>query len=608
MAVALESARLFDETKRLLTETDQRNAELAVINDIGEALAKQLDFAAIIELVGERVKAIFAVDSLFIALYDAETNEIRFPYDIDEGARFDRGVIQLGPGITSTVIRTGRPLRISTLEEQVAAGALSVGGTETASWLGVPIMAGERVIGVVGLESILEHAFSEADERLLSTLAASMGVALENARLFEETKRLLTETDQRAAELAIINSVQDGLAAELDMQAMYDLVGDKILGIFDTQVVDIGVYDAGAGLVRFPYTIERGVRFPDEPMALIGFRKQVLETGRSILINEDLQARSAELGQTDAIQGEPAKAAIYAPLLSGGRATGVVSLQNLDREHAFSQSDLDLLTTLAASLSVALDNARLIDETRQRAAELAIVNSVGQALAGQLDLDALIEQLGDQMRETFDADLVYVAFHDQERGMIDFAYYSEGGVREANAPMQFGEGLTSQVLRSREPLLLNREAQFAGRTAIGTPASSYLGVPILAGDEAIGVISVQDTTQSGRFGEAESRLLATLAANVGVAIQNARLYRDAQRQAAEMTTLAEVAAEISAMLDLGPVLEVIADRALALLAGDTSAVYLAEDDGEAFRPFVALGILCRCRHGRHDHLGRRDHR
>ena len=589
MAVALESARLFDETKRLLTETDQRNAELAVINDIGHALAKQLDFAAIIELVGERVRAIFAVDSLFIALYDPATNLMRFPYDIDEGARFERGVLPLGPGITSTVIRSGRSLRLSTLEEQVAAGAMQIGGSDTLSWLGVPITAGDRVIGVVGLESIHAHAFSEGDERLLNTLASSMGVALENARLFEETKRLLTETDQRAAELAIINSVQDGLAAELDMQAMYDLVGDKILGIFDTQVVDIGVFDVDEGLFRFPYTMERGVRFPDEPMDLIGFRKQVVETGRSILINEDLKNRSAELGQTDAIQGEPAKSAIYAPLLGGGRVTGVVSLQNLDREHAFSQSDLDLLTTLAASLSVALDNARLIDETRQRAAELAIVNSVGQALAGQLDLDALFEQLGDQMRDTFDADLVYVALHDREREMIDFVYYSEGGVRSENPPMQFGEGLTSQILQTRQPLLLNREAQFAGRTAIGTPASSYLGVPILAGDEAIGVISVQDTALGGRFGEAESRLLATLAANVGVAIQNARLYREAQRQAAEMTALAEVAAEISAMLDLGPVLERIADRAMALLSGDTSAVFLADEGGEVFRPFVALG-------------------
>ena len=146
------------------------------------------------------------------------------------------------------------------------------------------------------------------------------------------------------------------------------------------------------------------------------------------------------------------------------------------------------------------------------------------------------------------------------RDMIDFVYYSEGGVQGDNASIRFGEGLTSQVLQTRQPLLLNTEAQFAGRSMLGTPASSYLGVPIVAGDEAIGVISVQDTAQIGRFGEADQRLLATLAANVGIAIQNARLYRDAQRQAAEMTALAEVAAEISAMLDPASVLERIAER------------------------------------------------
>ena len=79
--------------------------------------------------------------------------------------------------------------------------------------------------------------------RLLTTLAASLSVALENARLFDETQRLLTETNERAAELAIINSVQEGLAANLDMQSMYDLVGDKIAEIFDAHSVDIGLYD-----------------------------------------------------------------------------------------------------------------------------------------------------------------------------------------------------------------------------------------------------------------------------------------------------------------------------------------------------------------------------
>ena len=88
-----------------------------------------------------------------------------------------------------------------------------------------------------------ENAFSESDVRLLQTLASSMGVALENARLFDETQRLLKETEQRAAELAIINSVQEGLASKLDMQAIFDLVGDKIQSMFNAQSVIISSFD-----------------------------------------------------------------------------------------------------------------------------------------------------------------------------------------------------------------------------------------------------------------------------------------------------------------------------------------------------------------------------
>ncbi len=71
-----------------------------------------------------------------------------------------------------------------------------------------------------------------------------MSVALENARLFDETQRLLKETEQRAAELAVINSIQEGMAAELDFQAIVDLVGDKLREVFNTGDIGIRWYDA----------------------------------------------------------------------------------------------------------------------------------------------------------------------------------------------------------------------------------------------------------------------------------------------------------------------------------------------------------------------------
>ena len=96
--------------------------------------------------------------------------------------------------------------------------------------------------------------------RLLETLAASMSVALENARLFDETQRLLKETERRAAELAVINSIQQGMAAKLDFQAIIDLVGDKIREIYHQTDLNIRIYDPETGLIHFPYTYENGKR------------------------------------------------------------------------------------------------------------------------------------------------------------------------------------------------------------------------------------------------------------------------------------------------------------------------------------------------------------
>ena len=93
--------------------------------------------------------------------------------------------------------------------------------------------------------------------RLLHTLANAMSVALENARLFDETQRLLKETEQRAAELAIINSVQQALAAELNMQGIYDAVGDKIREIFNQADVGIRIYDPQTELDSLPVRLRK---------------------------------------------------------------------------------------------------------------------------------------------------------------------------------------------------------------------------------------------------------------------------------------------------------------------------------------------------------------
>ena len=569
---------------RAIEETRQRNAELAIVNEIGGALAQELEFGAIIELVGDRVRSIFDVRSLFIALYDPVANQISWPYDIDEGERFQRDPRPLGPGLTSTVITTQRPVRVGSMAEQEAAGAVQIGGTETLSWMGVPIVGANRVVGVVGLESVHANAFSEGDERLLATLATSMGVALENVRLFDETKRLLTETDQRAAELAIINGVQKGLAAEIDMQAMYDLVGDKIQEIFDAQVVDIGIFDPETRRLHFPYTIERGVRFPDESMELVGFRKHVIETGQPLLIDHDIEARNAEFGNPAVISGEPPRSTLWVPLHAGDRVVGVFSLQNLDIEYAFDEADVRLLSTIAASLSVALENARLVDETRQRNAELAIINGIQQGLAAELDMQAMYDLVGDKIQEIFDAQVVDIGVYDQADALVRFPYSIERGVRFPDEPIAL-VGFRKEVLESGRALMLNegvvaRAAELGQAAAIqGETAKAVIFAPLMVGGHPSGVISVQNIDREFAFSGSDLDLLTTLAASLSVALDNARLIDETRQRAAELAIVNSVGQALAGHLELDALISDLGDQMRGTF--DADLVYVALHDRES---------------------------
>jgi GAF domain-containing protein/CheY-like chemotaxis protein len=595
LSVALENARLFDETQRLLTETNERAAELAIINSIQQGLAEHLVMQAMYDLVGDKITEIFDAHSVDIGLYDFEREMIHYPYSVERGQRLPGDSFPFG-ALTRRVINEAKPVVIPDVDAwaQETGTVIPIEGERPKSLVFAPLVTAGKPFGRISLQN-LDHtnAFSEADVRLLATLAGSLSVALENARLFDETQRLLAETNERAAELAIINSVQQGLAAKLDMQSMYDLVGDKIHEIFDAQVVDIALYDFDSQTVSYPYTIERGKRLVDETPHPIGpLGRAVIETRAALLVG-DLDAWSAERGVAQQVDiGEPTKSVLFVPLFVGSELRGHISLQNIDHTDAFSPADQRLLTTLGSSLSVALENARLVGETRQRAAELAIVNELGQATASQLDLEKLIDLAGNQMAATFKADIAYVALVDPNTGLIEFPYHIENGVQEPQDSMKLGEGLTSKIILSRQPLLLNQQAQFDEiRQGVGTDVRSYLGVPIFAGDEAIGALSVQSVAQEGRFGEADVRLLTTLAANIGSAIQNALLYGESQRRATEMSTMAEVGREISATLDLDAILQRIVARAQDLLDGTSAAVFLADDDGQKFRATAAVGNI-----------------
>jgi GAF domain-containing protein len=234
------------------------------------------------------------------------------------------------------------------------------------SLLMVPMVVGTTVRGLIGLsDQHRERAYDEGDLRLLQTLSGSMAVALENARLVAETQRLLKETERRNAELAVINSIQQGMAAELSFQGIVDLVGDKLRDVLATESIGIRWFDPDTRLIRFLYEYEHGERLHVEPMARIpGGPGEVMErTRRPVVLNTPEERAAA--GISDIPGTDPSLSVIFVPILGPDRLLGTIVLEDHHREHAYGDAEVRMLSTVAAGMGVALENARLFDQTQR---------------------------------------------------------------------------------------------------------------------------------------------------------------------------------------------------------------------------------------------------
>ncbi len=487
MGVALENARLFDETQRLFKESEQRATELAIINSVQEGLAAQLDFQAIIDLVGDKIREIFSADDMSIALYDSASNQVVMPYYREHGERFPVPSFPLGVGLTGHVIATRQPLVINRDFQQRSAelGSKLIGDAKAGnfgkSYLGVPILKGDQAFGVIALYGDREDQFDETSVNLLTTLANSMSVALENARLFDETQRLLKETEQRANEMAVINSIQQGMAGSLDFQGIVDLVGDKLCAVLQVQDITIAWFDLQGKLVSSLYVREHGKRlsFPPNPMRPGGSAETMIATRQVVVFGTAAEQIAA--GIHVAPGTDQSKSTVDVPIIGSDRVLGSVCIENHEREHAFGESEVRMLQTVAASMGVALENARLFDETQrllketeQRNAELAIINSVQAALAAELNIQGIYDAVGDKVREIFAGRDVGIRVFDTKSELVHYPYTYEGGRRIEVDSAPIGErGIAVHVLRSRETVVINENMSRGGGRIRFSSASGH---------------------------------------------------------------------------------------------------------------------------------------
>src|SRR5262249_23482084 len=313
---------------------------------------------------------------------DADQNVLSYPIAYDNGTRVQLDPKPLPNGVNDWVVTHRQPLLLGSQDEYwtfyLAALYDTSGGPpacEEESFLVVPIISGDDAFGVINIQSYEQHAFDEDDMRFVATVANQAAIAINNARMFQERGR-------RIEELATFNEIGQALNAVTRHDELIELIYRQTSRLLNTTNFYMALYDERRNLVSFPLFYSRGQRLAPDPMnmqnSMTGY---VIRTREPLLIqgpDYDKQIESRGIVPVGAIS----KSWLGVPMIAADRVIGVIGIEDFERDNAYTQDDVRLLATIASWGATALENARLLGETRQSVQELTALHEVSVALTG----------------------------------------------------------------------------------------------------------------------------------------------------------------------------------------------------------------------------------
>jgi signal transduction histidine kinase/DNA-binding response OmpR family regulator len=417
-----------------------------------------------------------------------------------------------------------------------------------------PLVAGNQVIGF--LYADLEGAFGrfhDTDRDLLGMLAAQGAVALSNARWGEnleaqvqqrtaEARAAQAAAEQRAAELAVINSIQQGIAGSLDFQGIVEVVGNKLREVMRSDDMGITWVEHDTRTLRSVYIVEHGRRlhipdhgFPNDEQGqerwarLLARREPKVHNTPSEMFAEGLQV----VPGTDL-----ALSVVEVPMVVADRIVGIIDLENHEREHAFSPADVALLVTIAGSLGVALQNARLFEDIQRRTRESAALAEVGRDISSTLDVAQVMQRIAHHARELLSADNSAI-FVPAESGSYR-AIVASGEIEQQlrNTVVRPGVGIIGSIIASGTAECVNdaasdpRGVQIDDTPEVEEEAERLMVAPLRAVDTPLGAIALWRTGGEA-FKPHELEFLVGLSLAASVAMRNASLFDQASAAKAE---------------------------------------------------------------------------
>jgi len=609
--IAIENTRLISETREALEQQTATAEVLGVINSSPGDLAPVFD--AMLE------KALRLCDAAFgmMNTYDGERFQRAADHGVPGGyAEYRRhSQMAFGPGTAPARIVAGENVIHNAdlkAEEAYERGdpnrraLVDLGGAR--SHVAVALRKDGALLGHIGIYRQEVRPFSDKQIALLQNFAAQAVIAMENARLITETREALQQQTATAEVLGVINSSPGNLAP------VFEAILEKAHSLCGIAFGSLQLYEAGtvrAVAVRgVADSLAELLRLPIEPLP--GSPPARLMDGERIVQITDMLESAEQRPDNPRAQASAAhglRTVLFVPLRKEADFLGYIAAFRKE-VRPFSEKEIALLENFAAQAVIAMENARLITETRERTRDLQ------ESLEYQTATSDVLKVIS---RSTFDLDPVLENVVETALRLCRAQMGSIFRLDEGVYHWAVGRGLEPayQEIEMRTPILPD-SSTLVGRAALARQAvqirdawtepdyerkeeartgriRTMLGVPLLRAGVPIGVIAMaRDRVEP--FTDKQIELVTTFADQAVIAIENARLLNELRertdelaRSVEELKALSEVGQEVSSTLDLGAVLSTILNRSVALSGADAGAIFRYSEVQQAFRLAEAVG-------------------
>src|SRR5688572_5481725 len=533
---------VFDFTERKLAEEErQRSLErVRALHEINLAITSAMDLQSRLDVLLEQIEKFlpYAVVSS-VRLLRSENGRL-------ESLAF-RGVdpeewLKREPGRTLRralrVIESKAPVIVDDVNNgSPAAGGGALSQLGLVSYAGIPLSVRDRVLGVLAVYTKVEHNFDAEEIEFLTALAGQAAIAIQNAQLYEDAERRRHEAEELAR-------IARSLTETLDMKAVGERVVASVLELFRVRGSSLRLRQQDGSMGRFVAAGEVFSQTSEGELvpAGVGLAGRAFLEGKAVWSADTLN--DSRVAFNTVMREYIAKSAngsmIAVPLRVHEIPIGMLTLADRTGRN-YSQSEVDLLQAFADQVALALQNARLYEQTERNLKRIEALHEIEKAITSTLDLQSVLHVL----LEKIDVFLPFPAattirLFNRATGMFDNTACRN--IDEQEWKNRIGRGTrtrSGQLLKTKRPVIVPNIQQEPGVSA--TPFYrqhgfiSYLGVPLIAKGEVVGILGFY-TKSAHDFTQHEVDLLVTLAGQAAIAIDNAQLYEEIDRSKRQLET------------------------------------------------------------------------